>query len=247
MNSRRIPLAIFIIGALCFGASFFLSSASSGDVDVEIDKSAFIMPAAHRVYANADALNGKYYLFKAKITNNTNITLEDVTVKYRIPDYIDWTELTVSGEMFPGQTLVIPCYPKFKDDITQKTTESMEKAEIEISWDGAKEDDIIEEEFGFKITNRNEYVYTGVKAEEISSYSDIYDNDALIACFVTPNDPVVKYYTQNLQEKLMKGESAAIATTQKLVSNSWQIFMKPQDNHTWFTAEPRAYHNLPTI
>ena len=211
MNSKLIPLAITIIGALCFGGSFLISNSSSGDLDVEIDKTAFIMPAAHRVYANPDALNGKYYLFKAKITNNTNVTLEDVTVKYRIPDYIDWTELTVSGEMFPGQTLVIPCYPKFKDNITEKTTESMEKAEIEISWDGAEEDDIIEEEFSFKLTNRNEYVYTGIKKEEISTWSDVYDNDALIACFVTPNDPVVKYYTQNLQEKLMKGEAASVS------------------------------------
>jgi hypothetical protein len=210
MNSKLIPIAITILGALCFGGSFFLSNSSSGDLDVDIDKTDFIMPAAHRVYANPDALNGKYYLFKAKITNNSDETLEDVTVKYRIPDYIDWTELTVSGEMFPGQTLVIPCYPKFKDNITEKTTESIEKAEIEISWDGAEDDDIIEEEFSFKITNRNEYVYTGVKKEEISTWSDVFDNDALIACFVTPNDPVVKYYTQNLQEKLMKGEAASV-------------------------------------
>ncbi len=211
MNSKLIPLAITLVGALCFGGSFFISGSSSGDLDVDIDKTAFIMPAAHRVYANEDALNGKYYLFKAKITNNSNATLEDVTVKYRIPDYIDWTELTVSGEMFPGQTLVIPCYPKFKDDITEKTTESMEKAEIEISWDGADEDDIIEEEFSFKLTNRNEYAYTGIKKEEISTWADMFDNDDLLACFVTPNDPVVKYYTQNLQEKLMKGEQATVS------------------------------------
>lgn len=210
MNSKLIPLAITLIGALCFGGSFLLSNTSSGDLEVDIDKTAFIMPAAHRVYANPDALNGKYYLFKAKITNNSDATLEDVTVKYRIPDYIDWTELTVSGEMFPGQTLVIPCYPKFKDDITEKTTESIEKAEIEIYWDGAEEDDIIEEDFTFKLTNRNEYVYTGVKKEEISTWADMFDNDDLLACFVTPNDPVVKYYTQNLQEKLMKGEQATV-------------------------------------
>jgi hypothetical protein len=112
--------------------------------------------------------------------------------------------------MFPGQTLVVPCYPKFNNEITEKTTESVEKAEIEISWDGAEEDDIIEEDFTFKLTNRNEYVYTGIKTEEISSWADMYDNDALIACFVTPNDPVVKYYTQNLQEKLLKGEAASV-------------------------------------
>lgn len=215
MKSKLIPLALTLIGALGFGGSFLSSSTSSGDLDVEIDKTAFIMPAVHRVYSNPDALNGKYYLFKAKITNNGDATLEDVTVKYRIPDHIDWTELTVSGEMFPGQTLVIPCYPKFKEDITEKTTESIEKAEIEISWDGADEDDIIEDEFTFKLTNRNEYVYTNIKKEEISTWNDVYNNDDLLACFVTPNDPIVKYYTQNLQEKLLKGEAAAISQNPK--------------------------------
>ena len=214
MKKLAIPLAITVIGLVLTTLSFFGSkSGNADDIDITIEKSAFIMPAAHRVYSNPDALDGKYYLFKAKITNNTSTTLEDVTVKYRIPNYVDWTELTVSGEMFPGQTLVVPCYPKFENEITEKTTESVEKAEIEISWDGALEDDIIEEDFSFKLTNRNEYVYTGIKSEEISSWADMYDNDALIACFVTPNDPVVKYYTQNLQEKLLKGEAASV--TQK--------------------------------
>lgn len=214
MKKLAIPLAIGIIGLVLTAFSFMGSKkGNADDIDISIEKSSFIMPAAHRVYANPDAMDGKYYLFKAKITNNSNQTLEDVTVKYRIPNYIDWTELTVSGEMFPGQTLVVPCYPKFKNDITEKTTESVEKAEIEITWDGADDDDAIEEDFTFKLTNRNEYVYTGIKSEEISSWADMYDNDALIACFVTPNDPVVKYYTQNLQEKLLKGEAASV--TQK--------------------------------
>ncbi|WP_157957315.1 hypothetical protein [Winogradskyella tangerina] len=211
MKKLAIPIGICIVGLILTAVSFLGSkSGSAEDIDISIEKSAFIMPAAHRVYSNPDALDGKYYLFKAKITNNSSKTLEDVTVKYRVPDYIDWTELTVSGEMFPGQTLVVPCYPKFENDITEKTTESVEKAEIEISWDDAEEDDIIEEDFTFKLTNRNEYVYTGIKSEEISSWADMYDNDALIACFVTPNDPVVKYYTQNLQEKLLKGEAASV-------------------------------------
>lgn len=212
MKKLAIPLAICLIGLALTAFSFFGSNkGNADDIDISIEKSAFIMPAAHRVYSNPEALDGKYYLFKAKITNNSTETLEDVTVKYRIPNYIDWTELTVSGEMFPGQTLVVPCYPKFKNEITEKTTESVEKAEIEISWDGAEDDDIIEEDFTFKLTNRNEYVYTGIKSEEISSWADMYDNDALIACFVTPNDPVVKYYTQNLQEKLLKGEAASVS------------------------------------
>ncbi|HNQ27116.1 MAG TPA: hypothetical protein PKL92_04280 [Aquaticitalea sp.] len=211
MNSRITPIIVAAIGAILLAASFvFKGNASGDDINVVIEKADFIMPAAHRVYANPQALDGKYYLFKAKIKNNTNHSLEDVRVRYRIPGYIDWTELTVSGQMFPGQTLVVPCYPKFDDKITEKSTESIEKAEVEVSWDGASKDDIVEEEFSFKFTNRNEYVYTGIKKEEISTWSDMFDNNALIACFVTPNDPIVKYYTQNLQEKLLKGEAASV-------------------------------------
>ncbi len=210
MKKILIPLILISIGLVLFGIGFLGLGKGNATLDIQIEKADFIMPAAHRVYANPDALDGKYYLFKAKIDNTGKKTLEDVTVKYRIPGFIDWTELEISGELSPGQSLIVPCYPKFPDAITEKSTSSVERAEIEVSWDGAKEDDIISEDFGFKLTNRNEYVYTGIKQEEISGWADVYDNDKLIACFVTPNDPIIKYYTQNLQEKLLKGEAASV-------------------------------------
>lgn len=206
MKKFKIPIIVTALGVILLGLSFL--SFKKGKAD-------FIMPAAHRVYSNPDALDGKYYLFKVKIDNKGKGTLEDVTIKYRIPGYVEWTELAVSGQLFPNQSLIVPCYPKFPENVTEKTTTSVEKAEIEISWDGAEEDDIINEDFGFKLTNRNEYVYTGIKADEISGWADVFDNDALIACFVTPNDPIVKYYTQNLQEKLLKGEAAGISNDVK--------------------------------
>lgn len=215
MKKLAIPVVLIVLGLLLTALSFRSTKVNPDDIDISIDKTAFIMPAAHRVYSNPDALNGKYYLFKAKITNNSSTTLQDLVVRYRIPNFVDWTELSVSGQMLPGQTVVVPCYPKLNDDITEKTTSSVEKTEIEVSWDGAEDDDIIEEEFSFKLTNRNEYVYTGIKSEEISGWADVYDNDALIACYVTPNDPIVKYYTQNLQEKLMKGENASVSRKAK--------------------------------
>src|SRR5690606_30966918 len=109
----------------------------------------------------------------------------------------------------------VPCYPKFKDDITKKTTASVEKAHIEISWDGADNDDIIEEEFTFKITDRNDFLYTGIPQSEIVGWSDGYDNINLLACFVTPNDPVIKYYTQIVQEKVLKGEATLFSEDPK--------------------------------
>ncbi|MBL7982468.1 MAG: hypothetical protein JNL52_11750 [Flavobacteriales bacterium] len=205
------PASLALVGAIVTGISLF--PGSGGDLDIEIQKAPFIMPAVHNVYADASALNGKYYLFKARLTNSSGHTLEDVRVKYRIPGYIDWTELGVIGQMFPGQSGVVACYPKFNDDITKKTTESMEKVEIAIDWDGADDNDVVEEEFAFKMMSRNEFVYSNIPSSEISGYADLYDNNDLIPCFVTPSDPVVKYYTQVVQEKVMKGEAASI--TQK--------------------------------
>ncbi len=210
MKKSFIPIVIALLGVVLLGLSFIFGSGGSGEVDIDIIKTSNIMPAAHNVYGNKDALDGKYYLFKAKITNKTNKVLEDVKVRYRIPGYIDWTDLDVIGEMYSGQTAAVLCYPKFDDKITQKTTESREKAEIEVSWKGAGDDDILEEKFDFRITNRNEFMFTNLPNEEISEWSDIYDNDVLLACYVTPNDPIVQYYTQNIQEKILKGESASV-------------------------------------
>ena len=210
MKKLIIPLLVSGIGLLLFGASFLFSTNGAGSLDIYIVKTATIMPAAHNVYANEEALDGKYYLFKAKITNTSKKTLEDVTVRYRIPGYIEWTELDIIGEMFPGQTASVRCYPKFPESIAEKMTESMEKAEIEITWDGASEDDMIEEEFGFRISSRNEYMFTNIPPSEIAGWADVYNNDALLACYVTPNDPIVQYYTQNIQEKILMGEAASV-------------------------------------
>lgn len=211
MKKLALPLAVAVVGLALLAASFVMPSSGKGSLDLDIVKTSTLMPAAHNVYANEEALDGKYYLFKAKLTNTSNTTLEDVTVKYRIPGYVEWTELDIIGEMFEGQTASVRCYPKFPESIAEKMTESTEKVEIEISWDGASEDDIIDEEFAFRISNRSEYMFTNIPAEEIAGWGDVYNNDALLACFVTPNDPIVQYYTQNIQEKILMGEAASVS------------------------------------
>ncbi|MEM7103848.1 MAG: hypothetical protein AAF502_11995 [Bacteroidota bacterium] len=211
MKKLLFPSLLMLIGAALLAASFLLTPGGKGSLEVDIEKASFIMPAAHNVYSNPEALNGKYFLFKAKLTNPTKATLEDVTVKYRVPGFVEWTELEVVGEMFEGQTATVLCYPRFKNDVVEKMTESMETAEIEISWDGATDDDVIEESFSFKMVDRNLYMFTGIPSEEIAGWADVYDNDALLACYVTPNDPIVKYYAQIIQEKVLKGDQASVS------------------------------------
>jgi len=214
MNKKLLfPLLLLGAGIVFIVISFLNLGGGSGGLDIKIQKSSLIMPAAHKVYSNSQALNGQYYLFKALITNNGNKTLEKVTMKYRVPGYIEWTELGTLGRMIPGQSAVVACYPTFDQKITEKTTESIEKAEIVVEWAGASESDFLEESFSFKILNRNDFAYTNIPANEIMSWGDMFDNSPLIACFVTPNDPIVKYYTQVVQEKVMKGESSSVSGT----------------------------------
>lgn len=210
MKKLIVPLVIIAAGIIIAGISFLLPGSGETSLDIRINSTPLIMPAAHKVYANPDALNGQYYLFKAKITNTGKKTLENVVVKYQVPGYIEWTELSTTGIMVPGQTVVAVCYPVFNPSVTAKTTESVERANVMVEWEGAERRDIIEESFSFKMLSRNDFAYTCIPSEEILGWSDVYDNDPLLPCFVTPNDPIVKYYTQVVQEKVLKGEAASV-------------------------------------
>lgn len=214
MKKLLIPALLLLAGLVMIGLHFF-SSSDDVQLDLTVEKAELVMPAAHRVYANPDALNGAYYLFKAKITNNGRNTVENVEVSYQVPGFIEWTEVAQVGAMIPGQSVVVTCYPKFDPGITKKTTASVEKTDIRIVWDGATTEEELEASFSFKMLNRNDFAYTCIPSDEIAGWADVFDNNELLACYVTPNDPIVKYYTQIVQEKVMKGESASVDRSPK--------------------------------
>ena len=211
MKKIALPFLLVLIGAASL-LYYFLQPGGSGNLDVKITNTPVIMPAAYKVYSNPDALDGKYYLFKMLLTNNSSKTMDNLKVEYRIPGYIEWTELDKIQYLYPGQSSVIACYPKFKDDIVQKTTSSKEKTDIRITY-GEGRNQEVDESFGFTMEGRGDLVYTSIPASEVSSYSDLFDNADLLPCFVMPDDPIVKYFTQQIQEKVLKGEAASVYNT----------------------------------
>ncbi len=208
MKKLALPIFLVVIGAASL-LYYFLRWGGNGNLDVKITNAPVIMPAAYKVYGNQDALSGKYYLFKMLLTNNGSSTMDNLKVEYRIPGYIDWTELDKVPYLYPGQSSVVACYPKFKDDIVDKTTASKEKADIRITFSG-NDNQEIDQIFGFTMEGRGDLVYTSISSSRITSYSDMFDNADLLPCFVMPDDPIVKYYTQQIQEKVLKGEAASV-------------------------------------
>jgi hypothetical protein len=183
---------------------------SPTQLSIQIEHQPAIMPAVYKVYANENALNGKYSLFKMLVTNNSKVAAHNVDVSFQIPHYIDWTPVANISTILPGESVVVNCYPEFTDKIIDKTTSSNEKVDIKIKGSNFSE---VDEDFGIEMKGRNEFLYTCMPADEIRTNADVFDNADLLSCLVTPQDPVIKYYTQKIQEKILQGEDASV--TQK--------------------------------
>lgn len=89
----------------------------------------------------------------------------------------------------------------------EKTTSSKEQVNIKVTGSNIEE---TEENFAIDIKGRNEFMYTNIPAEEIRTAGEMFDNMDLLSCYVTPEDPIIKYYTQKIQEKVLKGETASV-------------------------------------
>ena len=87
-------------------------------------------------------------------------------------------------------------------------TQSQETGEIKIEYNGGK---VKKESFSFNMMGRNQFVYTDIPPDEVTSYPDLMHNTQLLPCLVTPEDPIVKYYTAQVQQKLMHGEDASVS------------------------------------
>ncbi|MGZ3777655.1 MAG: hypothetical protein ACXVI9_08640 [Mucilaginibacter sp.] len=205
MKKIILPVALVFIGLIVLGMYFF--NFGKDTLNIKIANSAYVMPSVYKVYANPQALNGEYYFFKMLMTNDGGSALHDVKVSYDIPGYIDWTELQTIPVIYPGQHVVIRCYPHFKDEVVKKMTQSQETGEIKIEYNGGK---VKKESFGFNMMGRNQFVYTDIPADQVTSYPDMMHNTQLLPCLVTPEDPIVKYYTSQVQDRWMKGEAASV-------------------------------------
>jgi hypothetical protein len=206
-KSKLLPLILIAGGLLLAFSKPLKALISPAKLDVEIIQAPIIMPSIYKVYANEDALEGKYSLFKMVITNNSDRTAENVEVSYQIPNYIENAVCKKIPKIIPGQTVVVNCYPNLPDKIVEKTTSSKETVNITIKGSNIK---TIENSFAIQCKGRNEFMYSFMSADEIRTAADAFDNKELLSCLVTPEDPVIKYLTQKIQEKILKGETASV-------------------------------------
>lgn len=210
-----LPLLLILAGAFTLykgntQKNVISKVAGEGDLAIQIFPMQAMMPAAYKVYANPAALNGRYYFAKVVIDNKGQGDLQNVKVEYTVPGYIPWTTVSEIKHILPGGSVVATIYPQFPQKITEKTTESTERAQIRITYLSNGKPDKYEKNYQFQMLSRNDFLYTNVPANEISGPKDFEDNNDLSPVFITPQDPIVKYYTQQIQEKILAGETASV-------------------------------------
>lgn len=207
MKKFLLPAVLAVAG---LGFIFVPSLFSSGNIDLKIQPAGVIMPAAYKVYANPDVAGGRYNLFKAIVKNTGSNEIHNFRVQYRVPKYIDdWTDVPAPKDILPGQEAVITCFPVFDQGVTQKSTSSRERTDIRFLYGSKANPTERDETFNFNMTSVNDIVYNDMSDSEKVYGNDLFTNMPLYACMVTSEDPIIKYYAQQVQQKVLQGEQAA--------------------------------------
>lgn len=202
-----LPLLLVVAGLLLISFKPIYSLLAPAKLDLQIQHPPLIMPSVYKVYSNENAMDGKYNLFKMLVTNNSSNTARKVEISYQVPNYVEKKTIVKVPVILPGQSVVVNCYPSFSDKIVEKTTSSKEQVNIWVTGSNIRE---TEQNFSIDFKGRNEFIYSCIPADEIRTSGEYFDNMPLLTCFVTPEDPIIKYYTQKIQEKVLKGETAAV-------------------------------------
>ncbi len=211
-----LPVIFLLAGAAVLWVGFTKETAVSkmvgdGELDIQIFPLQAMMPAAYKVYANPVALDGRFYFCKVVIDNKGSGELRDVKVDYSVPGYIDWTTAEEVRYILPGGASVVAIYPQFPQRVVEKTTQSSERMQIRITYINNGKPEKYEKTYPFQMLSRNDYLYTNIPVSEIRGQQDMEDNNDLAPVFITPQDPIVKYYTQQVQEKVLGGATAGVS------------------------------------
>jgi hypothetical protein len=195
---------LLLASAACFLA-FFLMRPAPGHIAMQIEVKPAVMTAAYKVYANRNAGDGRYWLAKTILRNDGKRPLKNVSTSYQVPGLIGWTTPRTYPEVLPGQTIVSLFYPHFPDTISSKTTNTTEQVELRVEYDqpGQRHEETRQVEF--QMRGRNDMIYTTLPTDELASVHDLYENTDMLAAFVTPDDPVIKYFVQQLEQRAMGG------------------------------------------
>lgn len=186
-----------------------IESGESAEPSLSLKTPPYLMSCAYKTYKDPTAQQGRFWAAKVVLKNPGETSYHDLEIRCQVPGLAEWCKPQIFPEVLPGQTVVYCYYPDFPDSITKRRTSDRENVEIEISWkdDEGGETTTLTRELPVEVLGVSQLAYTDIPPEEIQNLPDYYATSFFTACFVTPNDPIIRYLTQRIQS--MMGGSVA--------------------------------------
>ncbi|MCB1100567.1 MAG: hypothetical protein KDN22_33705, partial [Verrucomicrobiae bacterium] len=198
-------------GGACLTAAFTHQPTGEAHPSFQFEVPPYVMSCGYKVYKDPEVMDGRFWVAKSTLKNESEHSLYDLEIACRIPGFTEWEHPRKFPEMLGGQTLTHCYYPNLPDSVVNKTTRDRELIDVRIRYRPSKDAEIVEEtrQLPFTLLGRNQLAYTDIPEEEIILPSDRFEVTFFDACLVTPHDPIIRYLTQRIQQRM--GGSNAIS------------------------------------
>jgi len=202
-STTQRALLIVGIGLVVLGAVALIGYAATrgrGVLSYKVFHQRTIMSCAYKAYGNPDAEGGRYWFARTVLQNTGKGSVKNVKVSYQIPGYLTWTTPDEAPELLPNQTAVFVYYPKLPSKVSELRTRTPAVLETKVEYDDGSGVQSHTEKREFEFFGVTEFSYTSMQASEMVTYFDHWDNDPLLASYITDEDQAVKTFYAKIAE-----------------------------------------------
>ncbi|MFW6146547.1 MAG: transglutaminase-like domain-containing protein [Planctomycetota bacterium] len=172
----------------------------SGEVTCDFHCREKVISGAYKVYGNPQL---PLWLAKTVLRNETDESLSDLKIRYKLDGYCDWSQWTTYPVVVPTQTIVDLYYPILSEKCAELRNRTPTDLLMEYEYTTA-DGEVVRDRTTRRLTvlSRHEFYYTDLKQEELSgSFQDFQTYTDLLAAWVTKSDPPVTALASLANEK----------------------------------------------
>lgn len=191
MNFRLVSSALACL-ALLPVAVRPARAAGGGRLKVEVVAKDRVMTGIYKVYADAKAFPDRW-LAGAIVRNTGDGALSDVSVRFRVEGYTEWSTWSTPAACGAGERFDVPYHPVLDRRIAE--LQATTPIELKVEWrakgadgsgDGATSKTIA-------FLGGHEFVFCDV-VNGTGSFAESFGNAPLLAAWVSRDDPVIKQF-----------------------------------------------------
>lgn len=179
------------------------------DADMRLVVRPELMSCLYKCYGNPKFT--QLWVARSILKNTGTAPLEDLKVRFRIPDYSSsWSSWSRTRIVYPDQTVVDAFFPILASSIRDLQSESPAVVEMEYSY-RTPDGKTVEETDSRRISilGLNQVMFSSLPFEECTNWFESFNYSAIIgATFVTNTDPIVTQYS-GMAAKLAGGVAAS--------------------------------------